>query len=61
MKPLITTLMLILSANYSQAQSSSYDKLWKEVENFENKGLPKSALDIVVQISAKAKKENNDT
>ena len=60
MKPLITTLMLILFANYSQAQSSSYDKLWKEVENFENKGLPKSALDIVVQISAKAKKENND-
>ncbi len=52
--------MLILFANYSQAQSSSYDKLWKEVENFENKGLPKSALDIVVQISAKAKKDNND-
>lgn len=51
--------MLILFANYSQAQSSSYDKLWKEVENFENKGLPKSALEVVVQISAKAKKDNN--
>ncbi len=59
MKPLITTLMLILFANYSHSQSNSYEKLWKDVENFENKGLPKSAMDIVVQISAKAKKENN--
>src|SRR5690606_21069028 len=60
MKPLNTTVMLILFANYSHAQYSSYEKLWKEVENFENKGLPKSALDVVLQISAKAKKDNND-
>lgn len=59
MKPFISILMIILFANYSQAQSGSYEKLWKDVENFEKKGLPKSALEIVNQIFDKAKKDAN--
>lgn len=51
--------MLILFANFTEAQNSDYDALWKSVEKLENEGLPKSALDIVTQISKKAKQDNN--
>ena len=58
MKPLFTFIMIILFANFSNAQTN-YDALWKQVEAKEIEGLPKSALEIVVQIETKAKAENN--
>lgn len=36
-----------------------YDQLWKKADSLMNKGLPKSALEIVVKIYQKAKAENN--
>jgi hypothetical protein len=36
-----------------------YGKAWKEVEDFESKGLPESALKSVNAIYEQAKKENN--
>ncbi|MEA3476772.1 MAG: alpha-2-macroglobulin family protein, partial [Bacteroidota bacterium] len=36
-----------------------YEKLWEEVQALTEKGLPKSALEIVDNIYTKAKKENN--
>jgi len=59
MKYFITVLMIILFANFSSAQSNDYSSLWKKVEKLETEGLPKSALDIVQQITDQAKKENN--
>ncbi len=38
---------------------STYQKEWVNVDKFEDKGLPKSALKLVNQIYKKAKKENN--
>lgn len=37
----------------------NYDNLWKEVETFKKKGLPKSALEAVEKIYNTAKKQNN--
>ncbi|UPS91951.1 alpha-2-macroglobulin [Bizionia sp. M204] len=59
MKQITILAMIVLFANFTAAQTSDYDALWKTVEKLENKGLPKSALDIVLQISNKAKQENN--
>ena len=59
MKYFLAILMIILIANLTDAQNNNYSKLWTEVQNFEKKGLPKSALNIVNQISVLAKKENN--
>ncbi|MBS1652554.1 MAG: hypothetical protein JSU07_11155 [Bacteroidetes bacterium] len=39
--------------------SDSYDKLWKQVSDFEAKGLTESALTVVNEIYIKAKGENN--
>lgn len=59
MKHFTTLLMIVLFSNFSQAQDKNYDSLWKQVENLEIKGLPKSALQIVEQITLEAKKDNN--
>ncbi len=59
MKYFITLLMIVLFANFSKAQTNDYSSLWKQVEQLETKGLPKSALDIVKQIASQAKKDNN--
>ena len=55
----ITALMVIFFANFSQAQSKDYATLWKKVETYENDGFPKSALEIVKEISVLAIKDNN--
>jgi hypothetical protein len=39
--------------------SIDYEKAWKEVTEFENKGLPESALKVVEGIAKQAKAENN--
>ncbi|WP_040278785.1 alpha-2-macroglobulin family protein [Psychroserpens damuponensis] len=59
MKPIISALMILLFANFSNAQPDDYAKLWQEVEAFEQQGLPKSALKIVKAIEKKAKASNN--
>ena len=46
-------------ANFSQAQNN-YDSLWKQVDKHQLDGLPKSSLEVVNQIEATAKKENNN-
>ena len=43
----------------SEAANGVYAALWTKVSEFNEKGLPKSALEIVSQIYARAKKENN--
>lgn len=60
MKQLTTILMIVCSIHFSQAQDPSYDKLWKQVDELESEGLPKSALELVEQISQQAKKEQNE-
>ncbi len=37
----------------------TYEQDWKKVDSLQNKGLPKSALEVVESIYNKAKKENN--
>ena len=59
MKYFISTLMIILFANFSQGQTKDYEELWKKVETFENDGFPKSALKIVNEISTLAIKDKN--
>lgn len=51
--------MILFFANFSQAQSNNYEKLWKEVEKNENNGLTKSALEVVEQISKMAVADKN--
>ena len=40
-----------------QCLAANYDDLWKQVERYENQGLPKSAYRVVEQIASKAVKE----
>ena len=60
MKPFISLLMILFFANFTNAQQpEDYAKLWKEVSDFESKGLPKSALEVVESIEKKAKASRN--
>ena len=61
MKKVISILMIILFANFSQAQTNNYANLWKKVEQLENKGLVQSAHDAVEAISKQAKADKNTT
>ncbi len=51
------TILLLSSLGYSQ--NPDYDTLWKTVEQHEVEGLPKSALNVVNQISTLATKDKN--
>ncbi len=44
---------------YQFPVNGSYEKEWKRVDSLQNKGLPKSALEIVSAIYSKAKREKN--
>ncbi|MBQ0787124.1 MAG: alpha-2-macroglobulin, partial [Oceanihabitans sp.] len=59
MKHTISIFMIILFANFSQAQTTNYDSLWKEIAQLEKEGLTKSALKAVEAISIKAKAAKN--
>jgi hypothetical protein len=59
MKNALTLLMIILFANFTQAQNPNYKDLWSKVGQFEIEGLPKSALKLVEDIEKQAKKDNN--
>src|SRR5690606_24231099 len=56
---LILTTVIILNIHLSPAQDNNYPDLWKKVENLENEGLTKSALEVVETIQKKASKEKN--
>ncbi len=61
-KSISTILMIILFSTISFGQSNKYhacEDQWKKVEQFELKGLPKSALAEVEKIYKKAKKKKN--
>ncbi|AYB34312.1 alpha-2-macroglobulin family protein [Chryseolinea soli] len=60
----IVALSLILNIALAQTKSVpmtpfNYEKAWKEVADFESKGLPQSALTVVNTIYAQAKKDAN--
>ncbi|WP_299336006.1 MG2 domain-containing protein [uncultured Psychroserpens sp.] len=60
MKSFISLLMILCFANFTNAQTpEDYSELWKEVNDFESKGLPKSALKVVKSIEQKAKASKN--
>ena len=53
MKQAITLFMIILFADFSQAQSNDYSNLWKDIEKLESKGLTQSAFKAVEAIGLK--------
>ncbi len=57
----LLVLMLIFFANIAASQNDNYSKLWSEVEQFENQGLPKSALKVVQTIESKARSANHSS
>ena len=59
MKHRLSILMIILFANFSIAQQPNYESFWEKVNQFETKGLPKSALNIVDAIEKQAIKDKN--
>ncbi|MET7028426.1 alpha-2-macroglobulin family protein [Sediminicola luteus] len=62
MKHLAFLLPILLCIQLGHGQingNTSYDPLWKEVSQLEEKSLTKSALEVVKTISQKAKKEQN--
>ncbi|GAA3616546.1 MG2 domain-containing protein [Flavivirga amylovorans] len=59
MKNTLSLLMIILFATFSNAQNNRYEDLWTKVEQFEEDGLPKSALKIVEDIAKLAKTDNS--
>ena len=61
---LVLTLSLILQSACAQNKTApmtqyDYEKAWKEAKEFENKGLPESALKVVNTIYDEAKKQQN--
>jgi uncharacterized protein YfaS (alpha-2-macroglobulin family) len=65
MKNHFLVILIIIFAQVSCAQTKptsmphNYEKAWKEVSDFESKGLPESALKAVNAIYEQAKKEQN--
>ncbi|MBK8606914.1 MAG: alpha-2-macroglobulin [Chitinophagaceae bacterium] len=57
---LVTIFSFFSMISFSQNPIKNYEKEWKKVEDFVNKGLPKSALTEVKLIYALAKKEKQD-
>ena len=59
MKNALSILIIILFVAFSNAQNNKYESLWDKVEQFDLKGLPKSALKIVENIAKLAEKDKN--
>ena len=57
---LVTIFSLFTMTSFSQNPIKNYEKEWKKVEDFVNKGLPKSALAEVKLIYNLAKREKQD-
>jgi len=58
---LLVSIILFSQLMHSQESTTSFDDLWKKVQQFENEDLTKSALKVVGFISDKAKKEKNSS
>ena len=56
---LLISLLNLSSAN-AQKKMDDYSSEWKKIDEFQKKGLTKSALSEVEKIYATAKKTNND-
>ncbi len=52
-------LFFVSSLTFGQSVSNNYAELWQKVESYEEKGLPKSAIEIVNIIQEKAASEEN--
>ncbi|NNC44466.1 MAG: alpha-2-macroglobulin, partial [Winogradskyella sp.] len=59
MKSIISVFMIICFAQFGLAQEDFYAKQWVEVQQLENKGLTKSALEKVDSIAQRALSDNN--
>ena len=61
-KQFLTAILVMgcISSSVMAQTKTEYDKNWKKVEDFEKKGLPKSALQQVLVIYNIALKDNND-
>lgn len=55
----VCLVLITLIAGAGSICAQSYEKLWKEVEAYRKKSLPKSALLVANQIIEKSKKEHN--
>ena len=58
MKRSVIICLLVLMSGFT-VQAQSYETLWKQVEEYNQKGLPQSATDASKKIYAKAEKEGN--
>ena len=61
-KTITLTLIILLTIAFTAflPHDNGFDKLWKKVENYQKKGLPKSAVKVVDEIYTVAKKEHNN-
>lgn len=59
MKQSLFFLTILLVSSLGHTQNTDYNTLWNQVENYELEGLPKSALNVVGDISDLAKKDKN--
>ena len=59
MKKLSLLIILFSTMLHAQQPYDNYNKLWEEVQQFENDNLPKSASNTVAKIYTKAKNKNN--
>ena len=59
---LIVALILFLTPSFVNPEvQHSFEQLWEQVESFNNKGLPRSALEKLESIHNKALSEKNQT
>ncbi|MGB0879938.1 MAG: MG2 domain-containing protein, partial [Polaribacter sp.] len=61
MKKITITLFMIIAFSMVTNAQDNFKNLWKKVQKFEVDNLPKSALKVVDEIYAKAKKEENSS
>jgi uncharacterized protein YfaS (alpha-2-macroglobulin family) len=52
--------IFVQNATYGQNKGKPFEKEWKTVDSLNRKGLPKSALEVVEKIYAKAKADKNN-
>ena len=60
MKKHIILILFCIANLYIMNGQNDYQSNWKQVEEFDRKGLPKSALEVIETIYKQAKKEKND-
>lgn len=55
----LTLIVVLIMSVFAPSHAQTYDKLWKNVEQFEQKDLPKSVVTEAMKIYHKAKTEQN--